>query len=45
MEIVTLLEDVLQIQASNSERPAIRTLADLRRYLESKAPGLPRGMH
>ena len=45
MEIVTLLEDVLQIHVSNTERPALRTLADLRRYLESKAPRLPSSAH
>jgi 3-hydroxyacyl-[acyl-carrier-protein] dehydratase len=45
MEIVALLEDVLQIQVSDTERTAIRTLADLRRYLESKAPRHPRSAH
>ncbi len=41
MEMVSLLEDVLQIPISNSDRPALRTLGDLRRYVESKAAGVP----
>lgn len=40
IEISTLLDDVLQIPISDAERPALRTLADLRRYVESKAAGV-----
>jgi 3-hydroxyacyl-[acyl-carrier-protein] dehydratase len=42
MEIMAVLEDALQLQIFDGERPALRTLADLRRRVESKAAGCTR---
>ena len=37
IEIVTILEDVLRIPVLEGERPVLRTLGDVRRFVESAA--------
>jgi len=44
IEIVGLLEDVLQIGTPDLERPTLRTLADVRRYAESRNANGSRAM-